>query len=217
MKMRFTLVVYFITTFFLFCAALSFAEEVKSIQLLAPQTQNGKPLMQVLKDRKTMREFSAQDLPLQVLSDLLWAANGINREDSGYRTAPSAMNLQEIDIYVVKADGFYLFDAKKNMLIQVSTEDIRGLTGMQPFVKDAPINLIFVADLSKMSSISAEDANFYAAADTGFISENVYLFCASFGLSTVVRGLIDRPALAKAMKLRDNQKIILAQTVGYPK
>lgn len=172
--------------------------------------------MQALKERKTMREFASQDLPLQVLSDLLWAANGINRPETEHRTAPTAMNMQEIDIYVSKADGLYLFDAKANMLIPVVEKDIRDLIGKQPFVKNAPVNLIYVADLSKMNRIPAVDADFYAATDTGFISENVYLFCASFGLATVVRGLVDKPALAKAMKLRSDQKIILAQTVGYP-
>jgi nitroreductase len=144
---------------------------------------------------------------------MLWAACGINRPDSGHRTAPSARDMQEIDIYVARADGLYLFDAKENMLMLVLAEDIRASTGKQSFVKDAPINLIYVADLSKMGA----DMDFYAATDTGFISENVYLFCASSGLATVVRGFIDKPALAKAMKLRPDQKIILAQTVGYPK
>ena len=127
------------------------------------------------------------------------------------------MDMQEINVYVAKADGLYLFDAKENMLVQVIPQDIRALTGKQPFVKDAPINLIYTADLSKMGKLSSGDMDFYAATDTGFISENVYLFCASSGLVTVVRGNIDKPALAKAMRLRPDQKIILAQTVGYPK
>ena len=173
--------------------------------------------MQALSNRKTMREFSSTELPLQVISDMLWAARGINRPNSGNLTAPTAMNMQEIDVYVAKADGLYLFNAKENTLIPVLSEDIRAITGRQPFVKDAPVNLIFVADMSKMSKLSLENANFYAATDTGFISQNVYLFCASSGLATVVRGNVDKPVLAKAMKLRADQKIILAQTVGYPK
>jgi len=194
-----------------------YAQELKPVQLPAPKTEGGKPLMQALKERKSMREFSAKELPLQVLSDLLWAADGINRPESAHRTAPSAMNMQEIDIYVAKVDGLYLYDAKVNSLIPVVLGDIRALTGKQPFVKDAPINLIYVADLAKMGRLSAVDADFYAAADTGFISENVYLYCASAGLATVVRGSIDKPALAKAMKLGADKKIIFAQTVGYPK
>jgi SagB-type dehydrogenase family enzyme len=148
---------------------------------------------------------------------MLWAANGINRPDSKKHTAPTAMNCQEIDIYVAIADGLYLYNANSNVLKAVLAEDIRAATGPQPFIKDAPVNLVFVADYSKMSRASDEDKAFYSATDTGFISQNVYLYCASEGLATVVRGMVDRPALAKVMKLRDNQKIILAQTVGYPK
>lgn len=217
MKTRLTLIVCFTVTISLIYSGTTYAQEIKSIKLLTAQMEGGKPLMQVLKDRKSMREFSPKELPLQVISDMLWAACGVNRPDSGHRTAPSAMNMQEIDIYVAEASGLYLFDAKANMLIPILAEDIRALTGKQPFVKDAPINLIYVADLSKMSKLSAENIDFYSATDTGFISENVYLFCASSGLATVVRGLVDKPALVKAMKLRLDQKIILAQTVGYPK
>ena len=216
MRTKLTLVISLAVTILLISSGIIYAQDIKPIKLLEAQTQGGKPLMQALKDRKSTREFSPKELPLQVISDMLWAACGINRPDSGHRTAPTAMNMQEIDIYVSKSDGLYLFDAKTNILAPVVAEDLRSLTGKQPFVKDAPINLIYVADLSKMSKLSIGDADFYAATDTGFISENVYLFCASGGLATVVRGLIDRPVLAKAMKLRLDQKIILAQTVGYP-
>ncbi len=216
MKIKPILAIYFISAFLLGCPLLIYSQDIKPIKLLAPQLEGGKSLMQALKERKSLREFSSKELPLQVISDLLWAANGINRPDSGHRTAPSAKDMQEIDIYVAKADGLYLFDAKQNMLMPVAGDDIRALTGKQPFVKDAPVNLIYVADLSKMGKTSGSDADFYASADTGFISENVYLYCACAGLATVVRGSIDKPVLAKAMKLRPDQKIILAQTVGYP-
>jgi SagB-type dehydrogenase family enzyme len=196
---------------------LAFTQELKPIELPKPQMDGGKPLMQALKERKTSREFSSEKLPLQTLSNMLWAANGINRQDSKKRTAPSAMNCQEIDIYVATADGLYLYDANSNTLQPILSEDIRSATGRQPFVKDAPVNLVFVADYSKMSRASDEDKAFYSATDTGFISQNVYLYCASEGLATVVRGMVDKQALPKLMKLRDNQKIILAQTVGYPK
>lgn len=205
-----------LTSLFVYSLAIC-AEELKPIKLLAPQTEGGKPLMQALKERKSLREFSPRELSLQVTSDMLWAACGVNRQDSGKRTAPSAMNMQEIDIYVVKMEGVYLYDAKANMLTPILAEDIRALTGQQLFVKDAPVNLVYVADLSKMGGMPSDTVDFYAATDTGFISENVYLFCASAGLATVVRGLVDKPALAKAMKLRPDQKIILAQTVGYLK
>ncbi|MFQ5867889.1 MAG: nitroreductase family protein [bacterium] len=176
----------------------------------------GRPLMQVLKDRRSMRAFSTEKLPMQVLSNMLWAACGVNRPNSGKRTAPSAMNMQEIDIYVATADGLYLFDAKAHMLKPVLAEDIRAMTGTQSFVQEAPVNLIYVADLSRMRLLS-DSKDFYSAANTGFISQNVYLYCASEGLATVVRGLVDRPALAKVMKLRRDQKVILVQSVGYPK
>ena len=201
----------------LLCATVPFAETLKPMPLLTPQLEGGKPLMQVLKNRSSSRSFSSEKLPLQVLSNLLWAAFGMNRPDSGHRTAPSAMDRQEIDIYVATADGLYLYDAKRHQLQPVVAEDIRLLTGLQPFVKEAPMNFVYVADLSRMTGQSTEDKALYSAADTGFISENVYLFCASEGLATVVRGSIDRQVLAKAMKLRPDQKIILAQTIGYPK
>jgi len=193
------------------------AESPKVIKLLQPQTDKGIPLMTALKNRRTGREFSDRKLSIQVLSNLLWAAFGVNRPGTGYRTAPSAVNWQEMDIYVALPEGLYLYDANTSVLGQVLPNDIRALTGKQLFVKDAPVNLIYVADLSKMGRSGAEEKNFYSAADAGFISENVYLFCASEGLSTVVRGLVDREGLAKAMNLRPEQKIILAQTVGYPK
>jgi nitroreductase len=195
----------------------TFAQELKSIQLPKPQLDGGKPLMQVLRERKSAREFSSEKLPLQVLSNLLWAASGINRSDSGKRTAPSAANWQEIDVYAATADGLYLYDAKPHLLKPVLAEDIRALTGRQPFVKDAALNLIYVADLSRIGRGTNEEKDFFSAADTGFIAQNVYLFCASEGLATVVRANIDRPTLAKTMKLGPDQRITLSQTVGYPK
>jgi SagB-type dehydrogenase family enzyme len=191
-------------------------EEQKPIQLSKPQT-SGNPLMQLLAKRSSSREFSSEPLPANILSNMLWAASGINRPESGKRTAPSASNRQEIDIYVATAAGLYLYDAKSDLLKPVVPDDIRGMTGTQAYVKEAAVNLIYVADYSKISSQSDEAKNMYAATDTGFISENVYLYCASEGLSTVVRASINRPALAKVMGLRQDQRIILAQSVGYPK
>jgi SagB-type dehydrogenase family enzyme len=204
-----------IWTLCILCAA--FGEELKPIQLPKPQMDGGKPLMQTLKERESSRDFSPEKLPLRVLSNLLWAAFGVNRPDSGKRTAPSAKNMQETDIYVATADGLYLFDAKAHLLKPILVEDIRGMTGRQSFVKIAPINLIYVADFSKTGTLTNEEKEFYSAAHTGFISQNVYLYCASEGLATVVRASIDRPALAKAMKLRPDQRITLAQPVGYPR
>lgn len=193
------------------------AEDKKSIQLLKPQLDIGKPLMQVLNERKSGREYSDEKLPLQELSNLLWAAFGVNRQESGKRTAPSARNWQEIDIYVAAADGLYLYDATAHVLNLVIDEDIRAMTGRQKFVGEAPVNLIYVADYSKMGDMPEETKKFYSAADTGFISQNVYLYCASEGLSTVVRGLVERDALLEVMKLHSDQHVVLAQTVGYPK
>lgn len=193
------------------------ADDLKTIQLLAPQIDGGKPLMQVLQKRSTSREFSPDELPPQVLSNLLWAAYGINRPETGKRTVPSAMNCQEIDLYVSMASGFYLYDARTNRLEPILNEDIRSLTGKQSFVKTAPVNLIMVADFNRMGNYSSEKKEAYAHADAAFIGQNVYLFCASEGLATVFRASIDKPALAKAMKLREDQKILFSQTVGYGK
>jgi len=197
------------------CPALWAADEPKAVALPAPQIDGGKPLMQALKERRSTREFAPDKLPLQVLSNLLWAANGENRP-GGQRTAPSAINAQQVDIYVATADGMYLYQAKGHRLLPVVSEDIRKLTGTQPFVATAPLNLVYVADLTKPNA-SAEDRLLWAAAGTGFISQNVYLYCASEGLVTVVRAYVERDALGKALKLRPDQRVILAQTVGYPR
>jgi SagB-type dehydrogenase family enzyme len=193
------------------------AQDFKPIPLPAPQLGGGKPLMQALKERASARAFSAEKLSLQVLANLLWAGYGVNRPDTGGRTAPSANNSQETEIYIAMADGLFLYEPKANSLRPILADDIRALTGRQAFVKEAPVNLVYVADLGKMTRAREEDRDFYAAAHSGFISQNVYLYCASEGLATVVRASIDRPALAKAMRLRPEQKITLSQTVGYPK
>jgi hypothetical protein len=176
-----------------------------------------KTLMQSLQKRQTIREFSRRGLGMETLSRLLWCAFGINRPEDGRRTAPSAQNWQEIDIYVSMASGLYLFDAKAFTLQLVLKEDIRGATGWQDFVPHVPVNLVYVADLHKLGDAPRTEQKFYAALDTGFISQNIYLFCATEGLATVVRGWVDRPALAQIMKLAPNQRIIAAQSVGYPK
>ncbi|MCG8635302.1 MAG: SagB/ThcOx family dehydrogenase [Desulfobacterales bacterium] len=151
-----------------------------------------------------------------MLSDLLWAAFGVNRPEFGYRTAPSPKNSQEIEIYLAKADGLYLYDPFLHQLACISSDDIRHFCGTQKFVAKAPLNLIYVADFSRLGNRKEEKKLFYAAADTGFISQNVYLFCAAFGLGTVVRDWINRPVLAKKAKLNKDQRIILAQTIGFP-
>lgn len=198
------------------CPLVVYGQELEPIKLLEPQLDTGRPLMQVLKDRRSSRRFSTDKLSTQILSNLLWAAFGVNRNDSGKRTAPSAVNWQEIDIYVATADGLYLYDAKAHVLKMVLVDDIRALTGYQGYVGEAPVNLIYVADFSRMGKAEIDDKILYSAADTGFISQNVYLYCASEGLATVVRGLIGKVGLAKVMGLRQDQRVILAQSVGYP-
>ncbi len=195
---------------------LVFAGEPQYVQLPKPHTATGNVMLKILEKRSSSREFAPDPLPLAVLSNLLWAAFGVSRPD-GKRTAPSARNRQEIDIYVAAPNGLYLYDAKANVLKPISDEDMRGLTGMQPYVKEAAINLVYVADTSKMDKMTPEDRALWIGADTGVIAENVYLYCAAEGLATVVRALIDRPLLAKAMKLRPEQQITLAQSVGYAK
>jgi SagB-type dehydrogenase family enzyme len=202
----------------MFGATLSVAEENQPMKLPQPQFETGMPLMQALHARKSTREFSAEKLPPQVVSDLLWAAFGVNRPETGGRTAPSTHNWQDIDIYVSSADGLYLFDAKSHALKMIQAKDIRALTGIQDFVGNVPVNLIYVSDFTRMDSkASQEDRKIDAAIDTGFISQNVYLYCASTGLATVVRGSVDKEALAKAMNLKSVQWIVVAQSVGYPK
>jgi len=193
------------------------AKEAKTVALPKPQMEGGKPLMQALKDRHTARKFSDKKLSDQVLSNLLWAADGVNRPD-GKRTAPSAMNWQEIDIYVATADGLFLYDAKANALVEIVAEDVRALTGQQPFVKEAAVNLIYVADYAKMGGRGSDETkNSWASVAAGCVTQNVYLFCASEGLNTVVRGMVPREQLTPKMNLRPEQKILLAQTLGYPK
>jgi SagB-type dehydrogenase family enzyme len=206
----------FATILLFMVSTVAWADEPKPVQLSKPRTADS-PLMQILAKRSSARTFSPQPLPMNVLSDLLWAANGINRPDSGKRTAPSAKNMQEIDIYVATAEGLYLYEAKAHVLKPILQGDIRAMTGTQAYVKDAAVQLLYVADDSRMGTLKEQDKLVYAAADTGFISENVYLFCAAEGLATVVRAGMDRTALAKLMKLTPDQRIVLAQSIGYPK
>jgi SagB-type dehydrogenase family enzyme len=187
-----------------------------AIELPAPQKSGGMPLMEVLAKRATARAFDTKDVPLSSLSNVLWAAFGVNRAD-GKRTAPSAMNRQETDIYVLLKQGAYRYDAAKHRLDQILAEDIRALGGSQDFVRDAPVTLVFVADLTKMTDGDIAAKENMAAMDTGFISQNVYLYCTSEGLATGVRAWVDRQALGKKMGLESSQRITAAQSLGYPK
>lgn len=192
------------------------AAGLADISLPEPRTEGGKPLMEALKERRSIRVFSPEALPVQKLSDLLWAAFGINRPESGRRTAPSARNRQEIGVYAVTGEGAYLYDPEGNSLKAVAKGDLRRLTGTQEYVGTAPLNLVYVADTTKLKGVPAENLLLYAGAAAGLITQNVYLFCASEGLATVVRASIDRDALGQALNLPENARIIFSQSVGYP-
>ena len=204
-------------TWVLFIAAILAGNLLaQTIDLPGPQKTGGMPLMEALAKRSTARAFDSKELSAQQLSSLLWAAFGINRPD-GKRTAPSAMNFQETDIYVLLKQGAYVYSATSNRLDLVVAEDIRALGGTQSFVKDAPVTLVFVADFARMGQGSDDNKMNTANIDVGYISQNAYLYCASEGLVTGARGSVDRATLGPRLKLRPDQRIILAQSVGYPK
>lgn len=183
--------------------------------LPAPRRDAGKPLMQVLQSRRSIREFSPSALPLQTISDLLWAAYGINRP-TGDRTAPYWRHIMVIDVYVAMSDGVWLYEPKQHALLPHLDTDIRALTGLQDFVATAPLNLVYVAHGERMNGISAEERRLYGSVDAAFAGQNVYLYCASEGLATVFRGAVDQEKLGRAMRLDDGQFVTFAQTVGYP-
>jgi len=193
-----------------------FAGEENIIPLPEPEKTGGMPLMEALNQRHSSRSFQKKALPDQILSNVLWAAFGVNREN-GKRTAPSSQGKTEMEIYVAKSDGLFEYLPEKNALKKILDEDIRSKTGKQNFVADAPVNLIFVANYKKAGNVDPEKYRYTSGMNTGFISQNIYLYCASEGLATVVRGWFDEEELRKAMKLEDHKGIILTQTVGYPK
>jgi SagB-type dehydrogenase family enzyme len=217
MKQKTSTIIYLTLCCIILSTSFLLAQDIKPVKLPPPHKEGGMPLMQALNERSSSREFSSDTIPVQVMSDLLWAAWGINRPESGRRTAPSASNKQEIDIYIITAQGAYIYDATGHLLNPVIAGDLREFAGTQPFVREAPVNLIYVSDFSKMGGADDNQKYSTSSANSGFISENVYLFCASEGLATVVRGSVDKPALEAAMKLRPEQKVIFGQTVGYPK
>lgn len=195
----------FATLSFIFLLPVS----AQDIKLNAPNKNGGKPLMEALSKRKSIRDFKKEkDLPISVLSDLMWAANGFNREDK--RTSPTANNRQEIDVYVTLKEGVYFYDAKNQLLKLIKSGDHRKSAGTQEFVATASLNLIFVADMNKASSRE------YAYTDCGFIAQNVYLFAASEGLGAVVRGSFNKDSLAELLNLPSHQEVLLTQSVGYP-
>ena len=191
------------------------AAEAEAIELPAPSQTGGKPLMEALALRRSIRAYAVKPLPLQLLSDLLWAANGINRVAEGGRTAPYWRHIMVLDTYAAMADGVWLHDPTAHRLLRHLREDIRADTGLQDFVGGAPLNLIYVAHGERMRDISPQERRFFASVDTGFIGQNVYLFCASEGLATVFRGAVPYEKLEKTLRLPAEQFVTFAQTVGY--
>ena len=197
-------------------AAVPAAARAQAIKTLpAPRTEAGRPLMQALQLRRSSRAFSPRPLPAQLLSDLLWAAYGVNRP-SGDRTAPYWRHIMVIDVYAAMADGVWLYDPKQHALRPHLDTDIRAQTGLQEFVGIAPLNLVYVVHGERMKDISPEERRLYGSVDAAFAGQNVYLFCASEGLATVFRGAVDYEKLNRAMRLESEQFVAFAQTVGYP-
>jgi len=201
----------------------AFAEEAaipfvpgETVKLPAPRIDRGMSLMAALAARCSRREFDSQALGPQVLGDLLWAAWGINRPTEGKHTAPSARNWQDMTVYVVLESGVFAYEPVSHALVPKVAGDHRAATGKQEFCATAPVNLVYVSDSAKLETDDATRRERYAGAHAGFISQNVYLFCASEGLATVVRAMFDEQALSKALGLASTQHPILAQTVGSP-
>ncbi len=210
---------------FNFCSILIlngiiFPLSAQDINLPAPDKTGGKPLMRALNERQSIRTFTKDNLTQQQLSDLLWAGWGINRADEKKRTAPSAKNVQEIDVYVALPEGLYLYVAESHMLKQINNKDLRPLCGTQDFVATAPLNIVYVADLAKLDKKEGDEIKdsdlLTSYANTAFIGQNIYLYCASADLGCVIRGMVPKDKLAPEMGLRSNQKIILSQTIGVP-
>lgn len=189
--------------------------ETDAVNLPPPAQSTLGELGRAFAQRHSTRVFLPDPLPLQALSALLWAGFGINRLDTGGRTAPSAHDWQEIGVYVVMPEGAYRYEPRANQLLLVNAEDVRRETGTQDFVATAPLNLVYVADFARMKDASEDDRVFLAGADAGCITQNVYLHCAATGLATVSRALIDRGQLARALGLKPTQRIALGQSVGY--
>jgi SagB-type dehydrogenase family enzyme len=193
------------------------AQELNVIKLVAPAKSGGEPLMKVFNDRKSDREFAPDKLNPQDLSDLLWAANGINRAD-GKRTAPSCRNFQEVEVYVLLPEGAYVYDAKEHTLNLVATGDHRGaLAGGQDFVKAAPVGIVLVADLSRFGGQINEQVKLMASVDVGIVCQNINIACAGLGLATVPRASMDEVALKKILGLNDTHLLLMNNPVGYPK
>jgi nitroreductase len=191
-----------------------------TVMLVRPDLELPARLMKALAERRSVREYDTLPVTLRHLSELLWAANGVNRDD-GRRTAPAAVNQQVTDIYVVLPGGAYLYDAPGSRLLPVASGDLRRMAGRQEFVKTAPVNLIYVADPARFKmrpgpgpTIPSEEILNWARIAIGAQAQNVGLYCATEKLGNVVRAMVDREKLGPALKLGPSQVILLAQTIG---
>jgi len=194
------------------------AQELQTIKLNTPGKTGGLTVMEAFSNRKTVREFSNKKLSTQDLSDLVWAAAGINRPDAGLRTAPSWRNYQDIDLYVCFPEGMYVYNAKEHVLEPWAKGEFYPLLAtIQPFVNDAPVILLLVTDFAKMKDDNEEQRMMIAGLDAGIISQNISIFCAGKNMVTVPRGFMDKEELKKVLKLKETQHIMLNHPVGYPK
>lgn len=197
-----------------FCLTLGLLAQNK--HLPAPIKTGGLPVMEALNKRQSTDNFKDQDLGLQELSNLLWAANGINREN-GKKTAPSALNTQDVDIYVALAEGVYKYDAMNQELIFVASDDCRELAQSPKNSTLPPCMLYLVIDTSKYpASIPAERAADMGRIDTGIVSQNISLFCAATELGTRPRASMKQDELREILKLTDKQILALNHPIGYP-
>lgn len=185
-----------------------------TLVLPEPARSGGMALLCALQHRESRREFDAAALDPQVLSDLLWACCGVNRPALGGRTAPSAMNAQEVQVHVAMAQGLFLYEPVAHVLQLSVAQDVRRVTGYQDFVDGAPLDLIYVADHARAHLVTAAQRTAYAYASAGAMAQNVYLFCAAQGLSTVLRAWFNHQALGAALGLGADQQLLLCQTVG---
>ena len=195
-------------------AAIAATTAAETIKLPAPEKDSGVTVQQALKARHSDRAFSDKDISMEMLSGVLWAANGFNRPDK--RTNATGMNKQTITVYAVMKSGAYRYDAKANALVKVCGQDLRkAVAGAQAFAADAPVSLLITADLTDPVYRAPWDTLTHY--DAGIVSGNIYLYCAANGLATVCRGTMDRAALKAALKLGDNVVLHLNHPVGFPK
>jgi SagB-type dehydrogenase family enzyme len=192
-----------------------FAQDL--VNLPKPEKEGGKALMEALNERQSSRAYADKELSKQQLSNLLWSAFGINRPESGKRTAPTSRDVRDIEVYAVMKSGAFLYLPEQNALKKIVDKDIRNVTGKQGFVKNAALNLVYVSDFSKYDSDNEQALKMTAGTHCGFIGQNVYLYCASEGLNTVFRAWIDNDLIHKKLNLPEHKHVIYSQSVGFPK